>query len=80
VTALHVGQPALINQPDRLLSRCADALDLLAECFLQTGAGDSSGADRCTLHLHAMVEELADAWDVSAETSFDCRPGTGWHG
>ena len=49
--------------------RRADALEALAESYLSNGAGDSSGADRYTVHVHTRVEELAESGDVSAETS-----------
>ncbi|MEQ8516364.1 MAG: DUF222 domain-containing protein, partial [Chromatocurvus sp.] len=59
--------------------RRADALEALAESYLTTGTGDSSGGDRYTVHVHTRVEDLraAEGADgVSAETprreSCDC--------
>jgi len=56
--------------------RRADALEGLAESYLNTGTGDSSGGDRYTVHVHTRVEDLQEAGDVSAETprreSCDC--------
>lgn len=56
--------------------RRADALEGLAESYLTTGSGDSSGGDRYTVHVHTRVEELREVGDVSAETprreSCDC--------
>jgi len=57
------------DEVQTLAMRRADALEALAEGYLSTGAGDSSGADRYTVHVHTRTEELAKAGDVSAETS-----------
>ncbi len=56
--------------------RRVDALEEITESFLARGAGDSTGGDRHTVHLHTRLEELQEAGDVSAETprrkSCDC--------
>jgi hypothetical protein len=57
------------DEQETLATRRADALQALAEGYLRVGAGDSSGADRYTVHVPARVEELAEAGDVSAEAS-----------
>jgi hypothetical protein len=52
--------------------RRTDALEALAESYLTTGTGDSSGGDRYTVHVHTRVQDLraAEGADgVSAETS-----------
>ncbi len=58
----------------------ADVLESLAESYLTTGAGDSSGGDRYTVRVHTRVEDLRAAeamGGVSAETCFHCRRCTG---
>ncbi len=70
VQALDAAMEELPRDEDQTVAmRRADALEALAESFLSTGAGDSSGADRYTVHVYTRVDELAEAGDVSAETS-----------
>lgn len=61
------------DDDDSAAMRRADALEAVAESFLNVGTGasacNSNGADRYTVHVHTRIDELAEAGDVSAETS-----------
>ncbi len=77
VQALDTAMEELPRDEDQTHAmRRADALEALAESYLSNGVGDSSGADRYTVHVHTRVADLAEAGDVSAETprreSCDC--------